>query len=276
MNSSSDNAIAIEHLHLKAIRKNKKTTRLLKKIEKGIRKKQPNMIKVLSLLVKQGIMYLDQREALIRPKVEPERPVETEVFFNVRKISERFVIKFGTTSCVYRATMDHPKEEVSSEVKDILTELSSLFTNVIDMVKDKCELKTQLEDKIPVMIRSAALKTPISTRLLPAIQMTSNKVLAEVTKVLQSNEHIPLDQSFTVDVVAIKQPTGSGKVNKKSLRVLDYAKDSLVKKSIITIRNNDNLCCGRSLAVGQALADNHPKLKQNRSAYPKKVSTRFI
>ena len=102
--------------------------------------------------------------------------------------------------------------------------------------------------------------------------MTSNKVLAEVTKVLQSNEHIPSDQSFTVDVVAIKQPTGSG----KSLKVLDYCKDTLVKKSIITIRNNDNMCCGRSLAVGQALADNHPKLKQNRSAYPKKVSTRFI
>ena len=193
MNSSSDNAIAIERLHLKAIRRNKKATKLLKKIEKGIRKKQPNMTKVLSLqkksyrLVKQGIMYLDQREALIRPKVEPERPVETEVSFNVQKISERFVKKYGATSCVYRATMDHPKEGASS-----------LFTNVIDMVKDKCELKIPLEDKIPVMIRSAALKTPISTRLLPAIQMTSNKVLAEVTKVLQSNEHIPLDQSFTL------------------------------------------------------------------------------
>ena len=77
---------------------------------------------------------------------------------------------------------------------------------------------------------------------------------------LQSNEHIPLDQSFTVDVVAIKQPTRSG----KSLKVLDYCKDTLVKKSIITIRNNDNMCCGRSLAVGQALADKHPKLKQIR------------
>ena len=152
MNSSSDNAIAIERLHLKAIRRNKKATKLLKKIEKGIRKKQPNMIKVLSLLVKQGIMYLDQREALIRPKVEPERPVETEVSFNIQKISERFVKKYGATSCVYRATMDHPKEGASS-----------LFTNVIDMVKDKCELKIPLEDKIPVMIRSAALKTPIST-----------------------------------------------------------------------------------------------------------------
>ena len=145
MNSSSDNAIAIERLHLKAIRKNKKATRLLKKIEKEIRKKQPNMAKVLSLqkksnrLVKQGIKYLDQREALIRPKVEPERSVETEqtVTFNVQKISERFVKKFGATSCVYRATMDHPKEGESFKVKDILTELSSLFTDTIDKVMYK-------------------------------------------------------------------------------------------------------------------------------------------
>ena len=143
MNSSSDNAIAIERLHLKAIRKNQKATRLLKKIEKEIRKKQPNMAKVLSpqkksnRLSKQGIKYLDQRKALIRPKVEPERPVETEVSFNIQKISERFVKKFGATSCVYRATMDHPKEEVSSEVKDILTELFSLFTDTIDKVMYK-------------------------------------------------------------------------------------------------------------------------------------------
>ena len=145
MNSSSDNAIAIERLHLKAIRKNQKATRLLKKIEKEIRKKQPNMAKVLSLqkksnrLVKQGIKYLDQREALIRPKVEPERSVETEqtVTFNVQKISERFVKKFGATSCVYRATMDHPKEGESFKVKDILTELSSLFTDTIDKVMYK-------------------------------------------------------------------------------------------------------------------------------------------
>ena len=125
-------------------------------------------------------------------------------------------------------------------------------------MKEQCDLKTPLEDKICVMINSKSLKSPISTRLLPAIQMTSTKILAEVSKVLQSNENIPLDESFTIDVVAIKQPTGSG----KSLKVLDYAKDTLVKKSIITIRNRDNLCCGRALAVGQAIADSHPKIKQ--------------
>ncbi len=71
------------------------------------------------------------------------------------------------------------------------------------------------------MIKSDALKAPISTRMIPAIQMTSNRVLSEVTKVLQSNENIPLNEPFTIDLVAVRQPIGSG----KSLKVLDYNKD---------------------------------------------------
>ena len=61
-------------------------------------------------------------------------------------------------------------------------------------VKEQCQFRTPLEDKIRVMVRSSALKAPISTRLIPSAQMTSSKVLGEITKVLQSNEEIPLDQ----------------------------------------------------------------------------------
>ena len=123
-------------------------------------------------------------------------------------------------------------------------------------VKGQCEFRTPLDDKIRVMVRSSALKAPISTRLIPSAQITWNKVLGEITKVFQSNEEIPLDQSFTIDIIGVKAPTGSG----KSLKVLDYSKDTLLKKSIITIRNKDNLCCGRAIAVGKAIADSHPKL----------------
>ena len=89
-------------------------------------------------------------------------------------------------------------------------------------VKQQCDLKSPLEDRIRVMVRSNALKSPISTRLLPVIQMTASRVLSEITKVLQSNENIPLDQTFTVDIVATRQPTGSGNKNATSLKVLDY------------------------------------------------------
>ena len=125
-------------------------------------------------------------------------------------------------------------------------------------VKEQYEFRTSLEDKIRVMVRSSALKAPISTRLIPSAQMTSSKVLGEITKVLQSNEEIPLDQSFTIDIIGVKAPTGS----ERSLKVLDYSKDTHIRKSIITIKNKDNLCCGHALAVGKAIADNHTKVKQ--------------
>ena len=187
--------------------------------------------------------------------------------------------------------MQEPAESTGNfKLREIMNELSTLFTDAIEQVrvilgfsfymfllkqnslmifflmlrifsfkvKEQCEFRTPLEDKIRVMVRSSALKAPISTRLIPSAQMTSSKVLGEITKVLQSNEEIPLDQSFTIDIIGVKAPTGSG----KSLKVLDYSKDTHIKKSIITIKNKDNLCCGRALAVGKAIADNHSKVKQ--------------
>ena len=69
---------------------------------------------------------------------------------------------------------------------------------------------------------------------------------------------MPLDQSFTISIIGFKAPTGSG----RSLKLLDYPKDTHIKKSIITIKNRDNLCCGSALAVGKVIADNHRKVKR--------------
>ena len=70
--------------------------------------------------------------------------------------------------------------------------------------------------------------------------------------------------SITANVCVFTETTkGSGKVkNQKAFKVLDYSKDCKLKRSIITIRNVDNLCCARALAVGLAMVQRHPKLKQ--------------
>ena len=81
------------------------------------------------------------------------------------------------------------------------------------------------------MVNSKSLKSPISTRLLRPIQVTSTKILAEVSKVLQSNENILLDESFTIDVVAVRQPTGSG----NPLKVLDHTKDTFIRSILLLL-----------------------------------------
>tara|TARA_R110001632_G_scaffold135512_1_gene250994 strand:- start:27 stop:3587 length:3561 start_codon:yes stop_codon:yes gene_type:complete len=46
--------------------------------------------------------------------------------------------------------------------------------------------------------------------------------------------------------------------------------DQLTKRSVITIKNTDDLCLGRCLVVAIAIRDNHPKLKQIKMGRPNK------
>ena len=42
--------------------------------------------------------------------------------------------KFGTTSCVFRASMQEPSNTDDVKIRDIMGELSSLFTDAIEQV----------------------------------------------------------------------------------------------------------------------------------------------
>ncbi len=51
-------------------------------------------------------------------------------------MSEKFVRKFGATSCVFRASMREPTEIATTDfnIRDILSELDTLFTDAIEQV----------------------------------------------------------------------------------------------------------------------------------------------
>ena len=180
--------------------------------------------------MEQGLRYIEKREEerakLKKVKVtNPSKP-ENQVNFVLDKVSERYVAKYCVSSCVYKAHLEDENNPENVKIKAILSELSKLFDGIIDNVKEQCELDHPVEDKMRVMVTSNALKSPISTRLIPSGDMSAHKVLSEISKVLQSNEEIPLDRSFKIDMVALKQPRGSGKdKNQKALKVLDYSKD---------------------------------------------------
>lgn len=114
-----------------------------------------------------------------------------------------------------------------------------------------------------VMLTAGALKSSISTPLIRPGNMNAERVLSEVSKVLQNNEEFPLDCSFTIDIVALEQHVGAGKTKKlqKAPKVLDYSKDCKFKRSVVTINNSNNLCCPRALVTGKVMADSHPSLK---------------
>ena len=55
--------------------------------------------------------------------------------------------------------------------------------------------------------------------------MSSKRNLSEITTILQSSEKTHLDCSFTIDVVALQQPSSG-----RGLKVLNYTKDCKLKK----------------------------------------------
>ena len=76
-----------------------------------------------------------------------------------------------------------------------------------------------------------------------------HELLDNLAGKLNSNESFDHNQSFMVEVVFVKRPRpGSGKKNRNvGLRCLD--KDNKRKKCIISINNNDDLCCARAIAT---------------------------
>ena len=87
-------------------------------------------------LLNHGVRLMEKRENI---RLSRSSHKKKTVHFNLEKVSEKFVRKFGAASCVYRATMTKPIETDTIKVKDILKELDGLFTKTIDRVYNvKC------------------------------------------------------------------------------------------------------------------------------------------
>ena len=90
-----------------------------------------------------------------------------------------------------------------------------------------------------------------------------DELLDNLAAKLNSNESFDHNQAFNVEVVFVKRPRpGSGKKNRNvGQRCLDN--DNKRKKCIITINNNDDLCCARAIVTMIA----HAKKDNSNDAY---------
>lgn len=85
-------------------------------------------------------------------------------------------------------------------------------------------------------------------------QLTVEKILSAVMKVLQSKSEIRLDISFTVDIITIQVDVGGGKGNQK---VNNISFDRLRKRSILSIPvDNQGLCCSKAIVFALAHLNN--------------------
>ena len=84
-------------------------------------------------------------------------------------------------------------------------------------------------------------------------RLTTERILAEFQRVIQSNQEFRLNDTVDVNVIHVSMPSG-GKGNKRS--EINLEKHLEQKRSIVRIQNDDDLCMARAIVVAKAKLDN--------------------
>ena len=111
------------------------------------------------------------------------------------------------------------------------------------------------KDQVRFVLRSEQLDTPISMPFMVAEQLTPERVFSQIERVIQSNRDFRLNDAVTIDIIHVEAPQGSGRSKRTTLNIREYLHK---KGSVITIKNNDNLCLARALVVAIAKIENDP------------------
>ena len=114
------------------------------------------------------------------------------------------------------------------------------------------------KDQVRFVLRSEQLDTPISMPFMPVEQLTPEKVFSQIERVIQSNRDFRLNDTVTVDIIHVEAPQGSGRSKRTTLNIREHLHK---KGSVVTIKNNDNLCLARALVVAVAKIENAPNYR---------------
>jgi hypothetical protein len=159
--------------------------------------------------------------------------------------------KYGLTFNRYRITTHDLENVTHSERPDVIRQILGHVLDV--MIKDVPD-----EDMVRICIEGRNLKFRIWTPMILKSQLTVDRWMDEVERILQSQEDFPLDEGFSVEVHTAKIPSG-----RCSYRVPPHmARQLNEKSSVIQIKNKDDICMARALVVGKAHADGNRREKK--------------
>ena len=102
-----------------------------------------------------------------------------------------------------------------------------------------------------------ALNRPINLPLMCVGDVDAECIMSEIERVIQSNEGFDIDDLFTTDIIEVHLPEGTKFIN----RSVPISKLLHGKMSIVTMKNNDNICMARALVTAIAKVDDDSSWK---------------
>ena len=176
-------------------------------------------------------------------------------YYEISPPKERKAPKFGMKSMDYVVRFNNDLNDV--DLLESHERTHDIFHHLLEDVTQGMNPT----DQVRFILRSDQLQTPIAIPFLPLEKLTTEKVLSNVEKVVQSNEEFRLNDTVSVNIVHVEMPQGSGRSRGK--RTIVNIRDYLKKKdSVVTINNKDNYCLARALVVGIAKIENDPMYNQ--------------
>ena len=174
-------------------------------------------------------------------------------YYQIKPVRDYHSQKFNMTAKNYGVRFNNQLDNVN------LLESQNRTYGIFDsLIKDVTEGMNST-DQVRFVLSSNQLQTPIALPFCPLEELTTEKVLSHVEKVVQSNEEFRLNDTVNIDIIRVEMPRGSGKTKRTTLNIRDYLGK---KKSVITINNKDNSCLARALVVSIARIEKDPRYKR--------------
>ena len=171
-------------------------------------------------------------------------------YFERESVRKYHSEKFGMTGTDHKVRFNNVLAD-----RDLLESIEAthkIFHHLLEEVTEGMNPN----DQVRFILRSEQLETPISLPFMTLEQLTTERVYAQIEKVVQSNQDFRLNDTVTIDINHVAMPEGSGKTRRTLPNIRDHLKS---KGSVISINNFDDLCLARALVVGIANIENDPK-----------------
>lgn len=126
----------------------------------------------------------------------------------------------------------------------------------------------QPNDLVRFSVQCPELDFPISLPFVKSKDLTAERLLAEIERLLQSYEQFVLDETLEIELVHVSLPDGGVG---RSGNFVDLDRLIKEKRSLIRIQNDDNLCCARALITAKTRIDGHDKWESIRKG--RKIQT---
>ena len=183
-------------------------------------------------------------------KAENQNVEQEQDYYQIEPLREHHSQKFNMTAKNYGVHFNNTLDDV-----DLLESRNRTYYIFDRLIKDVTK-DMNPHDQVRFVLKSNQLQTPIALPFCSLEELTTEKVLSHVERVIQSNEEFRLNTTVNIDVIRVEMPQGSGKAKRTILNIRDYLKK---KGSVITINNKDNLCLARALVVSIARIEKDPR-----------------